>query len=160
MNAIVDIQGFKTENNEFIVKEIAILYKNKTQVFLIKPPFPFHELTKWEKKQVNWIERNRNIYWSEGSVPYSKCKGLITNILKDKCLYAKGLEKVAWLKYILKNNNIVNLEDKGCPNLLSLYNLYKYSGDVYSCNYHDSVCALKNVLSLNKWLYNNNKYNN
>lgn len=43
MTAIVDVQGFKTEANEFIAKEIAILCDNKIQVILIKPPFPYHK---------------------------------------------------------------------------------------------------------------------
>lgn len=62
MSAIVDVQGFKTEANEFIIKEIAILCDKKIQVFLIKAPFPFYDLTKEERRQVSWIERNRKIY--------------------------------------------------------------------------------------------------
>lgn len=63
-----------------------------------------------------------------------------------------------WLKHILENSNfsIFNLEDEGCPSLISLYDQYKYSQDLYNCIYHDPVCALKNVLCLNKWCINNN----
>lgn len=56
MIAIVNVQGFKTETNEFIIKEIAILCDKKVQVFLIKPPYPFNDLTKKERLQVSWIE--------------------------------------------------------------------------------------------------------
>lgn len=155
MTAIVDLQGFKTEANEFIVKEIAILCDNKIQVLLIKPPFPYHELTKKERKQVNWIERNRKMYWSEGIVSYSDYQKLITDIVRDKFVYVKGLEKVLWLQYILGNNNIYNLEEKGCPSLLTLYDQYLYSQDLYSCIYHEKICALKNVLCLKKWCFEN-----
>lgn len=155
MTVIVDVQGFKTETNQFILKEIAILCNNKIQVFLIKPPVPFHELTELERKQVKWIERNRKIYWQEGVVPYSNYPNLIVNIVREKLVYTKGLEKVLWLKCILENNIVINLEDKDCPSLLSLYDKYNYSQDVYSCIYHDSICALKNVLCLNKWCLEN-----
>lgn len=48
--AIVDVQGFKTDDNQFILKEIAILYSDQLQVFMIQPPFPFQNLTSTEKK--------------------------------------------------------------------------------------------------------------
>lgn len=156
MTAIVDVQGFKTEGNEFIVKEIAILCNNKIQRLLIKPPFPFYKLTVKERKQVNWIQRNRKIYWCEGVTPYLNYQNFIADNIKDKCIYVKGLEKVLWLKSILQNDNIINLEDKGCPSLLNLYNQYKDCKDLYSCINHDSVCALKNVFCLNKWCSDNN----
>lgn len=117
MTAIVDVQGFKTETNEFIIKEFAVLLNKKIHMFLIKPPFPFYDLTIPEKRQVSWIERNRRIYWRDGFVPYSNHQNLIVDILRDKSVYTKGLEKVLWLKNILNNNNnINNLEDEGCPN--------------------------------------------
>lgn len=155
MTAIVDIQGFKTETNEFIIKEIAILSNKKIQVYLIKAPFPFYDLTKQERRQVNWIERNRQIYWSEGDIPYSKHQYLIANILKEKCVYTKGMEKVMWLKNITNNNNVNNLEDDGCPSLSSLYKKYDDCEDLYSCMHHNSICALKNVFFLNKWCIEN-----
>ncbi|CAG9781774.1 unnamed protein product [Diatraea saccharalis] len=158
MTAIVDVQGFKTETNEFIIKEIAVLCNKKLQVFLIKPPFPFYDLTKQERRQVAWIERNRHIYWSEGFIHYSNYQHLILDVLRDKCIYTKGHEKMLWLKRILNNNNnksVFNLEDKGCPNLLSLYDQYKYYEGMYNCIYHDSICGLKNVLCLNKWCIDN-----
>lgn len=155
MTAIVDVQGFKTEANEFIIKEIAILCDKKIQVFLIKPPFPFYNLTKQERRQVSWIERNRKIHWNEGIVPYSNYQNLVINILRDKCVYVKGSEKVSWLRNIVNSTNVNNLEDKGCPSLLNLYKEYENSHDLYSCINHDSVCALKNVLCLNKWRIDN-----
>lgn len=155
MTAIVDVQGFRTESNYFIPKEIAILWNNKIQVFLITPPFPYRGLTEPEKRQVNWIERNRKIYWSEGFVPYVNYLKLVEDILKDKCVYTKGREKILWLKEISNNKNVNNLEDKDCPSLISLYKKYEDCHDLYSCIYHDSICALKNVLCLNKWCIDN-----
>ncbi len=157
MIAVVDIQGFRTEAGEFILKEIAILCNKKLQVFLVKPPFPFKNLTESEKKVVLWIQRNKKIYWSEGFVPYSNYQTLVSDILRDKCVYVKGSEKVLWLKHILENSNsnIFNLEDKGCSSLVHLYDQYKHSQDMYNCIYHNSVCALKNILCLNKWCHDN-----
>ncbi|KAG7304598.1 hypothetical protein JYU34_011571 [Plutella xylostella] len=155
MNVIVDVQGFKTDDNQFILKEIAMIHEKQVQVFLIKPPFAYYDLSKTERRQVSWIERNRGIYWKEGFIPYSCHKNYIVQLLSNKIIYTKGMEKVKWLIEITKNNNVYNLEDKNCPSLLSLYDKYNDSIDVISCMYHTDTCALKNVTCLNKWLKEN-----
>lgn len=122
MNAIVDVQGFKTDHNKFILKELAILCDGRAQVYLLKLSYPFYEMTVTERKQVCWIERNKNIFWKEGYIPYSNSQYStnVVNMLKDKNIFTKGNEKVLWLREILESNRIFNLEDKGCPSVLSL----------------------------------------
>lgn len=155
MNVIVDVQGFKSEGNEFIPKEIAIMYKGCTQILLIKPPRAFHTLTKKERLQVAWIEKNRGIYWNEGDVPYFNYKASLCNFFKNKSLFTKGNEKVLWLKDIFQIDNVYNLESKNCPSLVTLYKNYSTSSDIISCMHHTNICALKNVLCLNKWCEDN-----
>lgn len=155
MRVIVDVQGFKTDDNKFILKEIAISNKKQVQVFLIKPPFPFYDLTKTERRQVCWIERNRAVYWKEGFIPYKNHTDIIMQLLSNKTIYTKGLEKMEWLKNISGNFDVINLEDNLCPNLISLYDKYKDSNDVLSCMYHTNICALKNVICLNRWCEEN-----
>lgn len=158
MNVIVDVQGFKSEGNEFIPKEIAIMCKGRIQVLLIKPPHPFYDLTKKERLQVSWIEKNRGIYWNEGFVPYFNYKSCFLDFLKNKCIYTKGNEKVLWLKDILHIDNVYNLESKNCPSLLTLYKSYSTSPDIISCIHHNNICALKNVYCLSKWCVENNVF--
>lgn len=153
--AIVDVQGFKIADNKFILKEIAIACKDQIQVFLIKPPFPIYNLTSTERKQVNWIERNRKIYWNDGFIPYKNYLAYIEEFLIDKMIYCKGLEKMLWIKKLLDYNDVYNLELKSCPSLLSLYEEYRLSTDVYTCIYHPTICALRNVTCLKKWCLNN-----
>lgn len=155
MNVIVDVQGFKSDSNNFIVKEIAILYNNQLQVYLIKPPYPFYNLSKTEMKQVSWIERNRGIYWKEGYIPYLSYNNNICKFLHDKNIYTKGIEKMLWIKEITRNNHVYNLEDKGCPSFMELYETYKLSKEVYACIHHNQICALKNVMCLNIWCKDN-----
>lgn len=155
MNAIIDIQGFKTEDNKFILKEIAFICNNRQQVFLIKQPYPFYDLSKMDRRQVSWIERNRRIYWSGGFITYSNHRSIVRELLGNKHIYTKGSEKVMWLKEIAGHNNVFNLEDKGCPSILTLYSDYKLSEDVFSCIYHSNICALKNVICLRKWCLEN-----
>lgn len=152
MNAIVDLQGFKKDNNEFILKEIAILCSRQTLVLLIKPPFPFYELSKTERSTVSWIERNRKIFWDEGFIPYSQMSQYITNYLKNKVIYVKGSEKVLWLKNLIQSDQIHNIECYNCPNFQTLYKTYLNCSYVFSCIFHSNVCALRNVTCLNMWL--------
>lgn len=156
MNVIVDVQGFKNEDNQFIPKEIAIVSKTHSFVLLIKPPYPFYNLTKKERLSVSWIERNRGILWNEGFVPYLNYKILLKDFFKNKRVYTKGYEKVLWLKDILQNSNVYNLEDNNCPSFENLFKIYERSSELKSCIYHENVCAYKNVFCLYKWCIENN----
>lgn len=155
----VDVQGFKDFRNKFILKELAIATFDCTHVFLIKPPFPYKLLRLEEKKQVNWIQRNRGIYWNEGYINYADISKLIIPFLENKCILVKGLEKIEWIKEFCENCKIVDLGEKGCPNFFSLYKSLmcesKDSIDI-TCCFHKQICALKNVISLRKWYIDNN----
>lgn len=155
MNVIVDVQGFKSEDNVFIPKEIAILSENRALMIIIKPPYPFYNLTRKERLTVAWIEKNRGILWNEGFVPYFCYKSLISEFFKNKYIYTKGYEKVKWLKEILDSENVHNLEDFNCPNLETLYKRYATALDIQTCIYHSNICAYKNVTCMKKWCIEN-----
>lgn len=155
MSAIMDVQGFKTEDNIFIVKEVAILSNNQYHVFLIKAPFQFSYLTETEKRQVRWIERNRKIYWNSGDILYENLTTLVAGYLEGKIVFCKGLEKVSWIRNIIGSSKVYNLEDKGCPSLIDLYSKYYSFENVFSCIHHSTVCALKNILCLRNWCFDN-----
>jgi hypothetical protein len=156
MSAIIDVQGFKNECNEFIPKELAIISKDGILVVLIKPPYPFYFLTKKERKQVAWLEKNRGILWNDGYVSYCDYKSLLLNFCKNKHIYVKGYEKVVWVKEMVESDNVLNLEDINCPNLEKLSEKYSSSSDIKHCIYHTNKCALKNASFLNKWCIENN----
>lgn len=161
MNIIIDVQGFKNEKNEFIPKEIAIMWNKRVFVMLIKPPYPFYTLTKKERIQVAWIEKNRGIYWNQGFIPFHNYKNCLDIFFKNKYsrIFTKGGEKTLWLRDMFhNNNNIYNLEDKNCPSLVSLSDKYVNSPDILSCVYHDNICALKNVFLLNRWCKENDVF--
>lgn len=152
--AIVDVQGFKTDENKFIVKEIAIAFNDQLQHLLILPPCPLHNLSPQERKQVWWMQKNRKICWNEGFIPYTDYLIHVEDFLSDKTIYCKGSEKAHWIKTMFLHNDVINLEDMQCPNLLSLYEEFRLSSDVFNCIYHPTICALKNVTSLRKWCIN------
>lgn len=100
---IVDVQGFKNLQNEFIIKEIAIATTDHTQTFLIKPPYSYIKLTKTEKQHVSWIEKNRGFFWSEGYIDYREFKRIIFPYLNNKNILVKGNEKKKWVGDLCEN---------------------------------------------------------
>lgn len=152
----VDLQGFKNSKNEFIVKEIAIVTNEWTQVFVVKPPYMYSALSPEEKKQTNWLERNRGLRWSEGFVDYREFKRIIPLYLENKNVIVKGCEKIQWIKNLCEHCKIVEFGDKGCPKFVTLHEKYKDCN--INCVYHKKQCALKNAICLLKWYYDNNMY--
>lgn len=151
----VDLQGFKTKENEFIVKEFAYSTQEYTQVFLIKPPFRFSKLTESEKRQTRWIEKHLGILWHEGYVDYREFRRLIDNHLKDKTIFVKGMEKIKWINELHPNCTVIDLGEKDVPNLQELYKKYCSNDCIFNCVYHKKSCALKNVLCIKKWYSEN-----
>lgn len=152
---IVDVQGFKDLQNNFIIKEFALATQEYTQVFLIKPPYHYSYLGPEEKRQVSWLERNRGILWREGHFNYSEFKCFIKIYLKNKRILLKGTEKVKWIADLTKNCNIIDIEDRGCPNFPTLHRLYCKNSQNFNCFNHTQTCALKNVICIKKWYDSN-----
>lgn len=152
----VDLQGFKDNENRFIVKELAIATEDYTNVFLVKPPYPYKKLTVDEKKHVNWIERKRGILWCEGYINYGEFKKLVHNILDNKKVIVKGEEKIKWLGELCSNCIIIDFGSRGCPNLSKLNKKFDTTEANLNCSYHSNYCALKNVICLRKWYVENN----
>lgn len=155
----MDLQGFKDLNNKFIIKELAIATKDHTQTFLIKPPCSYKTLTKEEKKQVRWLEKNRGLRWSEGFIDYREFHRIIVPYLIGKKILIKGLEKVLWVRDLCQDCEIIELGEKGCPKFLNLYNDNSEKQNVLlNCVHHVKMCALKNVLCLKSWCCKNFTY--
>lgn len=155
---IVDVQGFKDFNNQFIVKELALSTKEYTQTFLIKPPYAFHSLTDKEKKHVKWVEKNLGIFWSEGFIDYKEFKRIIVKYLQGRKILTKGMEKVKWINELCTDCKVIDLGQKGCLNMNKLHINYCDNIVELNCNYHSKCCALKNVLCIKKWYGDNNMY--
>lgn len=160
MEFIVDVQGFKKPNNDFVFKELAILplqLDAQPLVFLFEPPCAWNTLPGRYKSENRWLTHNyHGIDWAAGDVPYDEVPSLLQGILRGaSAIYAKGLEKKTWLeKYVL---NVENLEDFNCPSLkkldTKLLNVCKHH------TIHCENCAAKNVKILQEWfLEPSNRY--
>lgn len=145
----IDLQGFKHNVNNFVLKEICII--NNTKIFhsFVKSPYKWNELEEKYKRQAIWLKRNHHGFsWNDGYMNLSYVKNQIYMLSQEEMIiYVKGEEKVTWLKSICPSiNNIINIEK------LDL-SLHSYKLDIRDhCNFHNPFlhCAYQNAMSMKK----------
>lgn len=141
MMLVVDIQGFKIENNEFIVKELAAYDGVKMCHYIFKPPYPFELLSPDIEKQVTWLTRNHHcIKWDDGFTPLHTFVHIIQNLTsKADYVYVKGNEKANYIRHFI-SKPVLELGEQ--PTLKK---------SIPKCFYHSNkicMCALSNVYYL------------
>lgn len=141
MNLVLDVQCFKSENNKFIVKELAAFDGERISHVVFKPPYPFDMLSADLKKQAQWLTNNYHcIEWWKGSTPGHYFSKIIADITSSaERIYVKGCEKVVYLQEYIATP-IIQFDEK--PTLLK---------STPKCFYHSHdycMCALSNVFYL------------
>ena len=157
----VDLQGFAFNNN-FVVKEVAVLRNGKMlSHYVFREPVPWSLLTKSEKSLVCWLRiHHHGLRWEDGHVPYSQARGLINRDIgtEPSLIYVKGLEKKKWLREILDDNFEIETIEVDYEDIARLKDL-----DIIGtlrCGYYMKHCAMQNVCKLYKWWFECNKYVN
>ena len=157
---VVDVQGFNinihehTDGKMFIPKELAAYDGKVVAHYIFKPPFPYSSLSRDEKKQVNWLERNyHSISWSKGYVYSRNIRSIMNEISKKyNSVYVKGFEKCNALRQYLIVNNIIEISAEGNVSL----NNYKSEPNCMNHKLSPTHCALSNVYLLYEYFVNNN----
>jgi len=141
---VADVQGFRASNNEFILKEICVMYDRDitfNEVFL--PPCGWHELSNEALKTNNYCRRFvHGLMWDRGTIPYCDIVDVLTQVFNGHdFVYVKGSEKATFLsRYV----HMVDLDDKIGLRLSQM----EYDGD------HSSL-ALVNCNKIVNWLNKN-----
>lgn len=163
-NLIIDLQGFKNNKNNFIIKEICILNHQMIHHYIVKPPYDWYNLSREKRKESIWLTNNyHGFHWNDGFLTYNELKQKIFPLvnLKNIKIYTKGAQKVKWIRDLFKNQvnvHCINLENMGCNINLQEYKNKNVSW--FQCNQHrneNSRCALQNVLILKDWMLIKNK---
>lgn len=151
MTLIIEFQGFKDNNNRFIIKELAIGDLNDethTRSYHFRPPFNLELLH--DHKSVKWLEKHfHGLEWGSGCVDYDELKDILHYEVRGfHRVLTKGLEKAEFLKTLLPDMKIIDLTDYLYCRLMLLPSI------PWQCPIRDShnVCAFQNVLKLKKWL--------
>lgn len=140
---VVDIQGFKLENNKFLVKEFAAYDGFHICHYVFKPPFPIRLLSPDLHRQATWLMNNYHfIDWNIGFTPVHQFCNILQSLTKQvDMVYVKGMEKA---NYIKKHSLAPVYEFDEQPSLQLMEP---------KCFYHTSnncICAISNVYFLYK----------
>lgn len=156
MELIVDLQGFKNSNNEFIVKELSIVSTDERvkELRLFSPPYGFSEIPGNVQKQVMWLEKRfHGLRWVSGTTPYCELKALIQGTLRGT-VYVKGSEKEQYMSSLLTEFDVavIDLDDLDCPNLTILKRQFWNDSQTPCIFEHGSKnCAYVNTNVLLRW---------
>ena len=158
MEFIIDVQGFKSLGNEFIVKELALISTDAKmyELHIFKPPCNFFDLPHHVQKQVLWLEKaHHGLFWGSGFRKYDQLKDIFANLKISGNVYVKGKEKQKIITDLLSKPdvNVINLEDLGCPNLQELKSNFYQPQLIKPCVFlHNPLkCAYINVYVLLQW---------
>lgn len=142
----IDIQGFRGNASEFILKEIAAVFQTgQTIHFLIKPPYDYLKLSKNARKTAAWLTKyHHRLYWNDGQISFSSARKFLQTNLKDVHIVSKGSEKKKFLEEFL-SRTVEDMEECACPSLSTMDD-YLYA----DCGFHNNIgnCALKNAIIL------------
>lgn len=78
----LDFQSFENENNEFIIKEFAVVSTSgeRNELHLFRLPY---QLPHGLKMQVRWLEKCfRGLYWNYGLKDFRELSNVLINIFK------------------------------------------------------------------------------
>lgn len=145
---LIDFEGYNGKNN-FIFKEFAINFieTNIIHNFFLKTK-------KFNDKNYYWLMKHHHrIPHYYGQTPYKYIKQFIFDI-SDFVFIVKGEAKKKYLEKITKNQ-IINLEDYGCPKYSELT-----SNVQNNCTFHSHTpsehCSILKLDKLHTWLHTNN----
>jgi len=142
----IDVQGFFDNNNNFILKEIGIVFEkdpNLNNSFLIEPPYDFTLLNTKSRKTAIWLTNTHHkIFWNDGENSFPQTRKYLRTITSGKQIICKGVEKKRFLQTFFGSRQLINVEEMGCPSL----NRFKGNRFPY-CETHlkGGVCALNNA---------------
>lgn len=152
----IDVQGFKTVGNTFIVKEICLAHKEFELHNIVKSPHMRSELLQIYKRQADRLTYTyHGLVFDSGTLTLSELVQRTSEHIVGRTLVVKGLEKVEWVKNIYENWCEVD-----CLNVEDLHPSFKFSSKTKTeinsiCKHHkklhpfnQSHCALSNVREL------------
>lgn len=148
----IDIQGFRGNSNEFILKEIAILMKDKLHHMLFKQPFSKSCLVAKSRRTNDWLEDNfHGLKWDEGFIEYNEMEEILCGILpngKDEnvVFYVNGLEKQKWLAETFHLQDVRALRDHFWFDHEKFEKLLTW--ELPTCTLNHSICSVKNVYAM------------
>lgn len=153
--SFIEVQGFRSSTNAFLVKELAILKENSSCSFLFEPPFPESELSNKARSANRYCTKYIHGFdWNHGDVPYEQLEDIVrNNCLDSEKVICKGSEKAAFLKKII-GKEVIDFDEILLKKMEQLT-----TSSVIECpyNHHGFRCAIENAYKLYEWYKKNKK---
>lgn len=155
---VLDFQCFKSNLNNFIIKEIsAISVESGILRFhhIVCPPYNQKLLSPEKLRECYWLTKHyHGLEWNNGDVPYDIVLEKITDLSTDPItLLVKGHEKMKFIKSIVPDYfTVLDMDLLGCQSLDTLNSLF--TNDTLRCAHHKNTstrCSLSNAVNLRKW---------
>lgn len=160
--AFVDVQGFKTTSNTFIVKEFCLLHKDFAFHSIVRSPCMRSELLKIYRRQADWLSYTyHGLEFDSGTMLLTDLVQHTLEHVNGTSLVVKGVEKVEWLKEIYRDRCKVD-----CFNIEDYDPTFKFNAKTRFeinaiCEYHKKLqpyskshCALSNARELREYYLN------
>jgi len=165
-SVVLDMQCFKDNNNEFILKEVTVIDVTSGTILLhhvAKSPYDRDGLSTEKQRECYWLTKHyHGLQWDQGDITYNVLMDkLRTCLAKRSIVYVKGQLK---RDFVLKNlitasdpstvaATVLDMSDIGCTSLSTISNLL--STNAVRCGQHKSTghrCSLANSTLLRSWL--------
>lgn len=179
---VLDLQCFKNNRNEFIVKEACVMDIGSGTILLhhvAELSFDQYRFLSKEKQRENrWLTKYyHGLDWNIGDISYHELVDRLFECLAQcSVIYVKGTEKKTFVmknlipaprgvdevdslltstKSIYSPPLVIDMTDIGCGSILKINNSALLSVSKVRCNQHKSArhwCALSNCTLLLNWL--------
>lgn len=149
MNYYVDIQGFRDDANNMIVRELGISSENETlpKHYIFEEPYFYLENSRKTRITNFYLTRNlHGLPWHFGDIPYTKFKDILSS-LDATAIYVKGIQKKRLIeKYV--DCSVFDLDY--AP---SISQMFKSDLSCHSCPLRHSLlyCAFQNCQVIRHW---------
>ena len=153
--AVVELQAFRGERNEYLVKEFAAvdINTNCSVVILFAPPYDRERLCLKTQRTNEWLQRHyHRLRWDDGNVSYKDMVRTVVQICsRFSVLYSKGLEKTNFLRQY--HGNVIDLNDLFAPCVRRTFFSSIVQCPILQHQQRPGVqCALRNALFYTDWL--------
>ena len=167
---LLDIQCFKDNNNDYLLKEASVVNVNTGTLLLhhiARAPFDRDLLSEDKLRESYWLTKHcHGLDWNRGDISYYLLMDKLRSCLaRRSIIYVKGSQKKDFVQRHLVTDStltvVIDMSDIGCGSLESTNNLL--SSTSIRCGRHKSEqsrCALTNCIVLRSWLLltdNNNE---
>lgn len=146
MEAVVEFQSFKDNDNRYVIKELAIVSKHFRCQLIFAPPYSKTFLDEKQRRNANWLAKHyHHIDWSESGLPYDE------NLLKSLCqpfgiIYTKGYDKVNFLSQFHPCvKDIIDSADLTADGNRCL--LHRHNSNFVNCAMRNAERHFKTILS-------------